>query len=241
LVFLCTIILPVNFEESKFEHIMDEIRIECDKFNINFAGGHTEINKIVTSPIISGFMVGRCKKEELRGAFNAKDGDILIITKGVSVEGTSIIAELKSKDVIEKYGLDFYDKCISYKNRLSVLNEARIARKMAHAMHDLTEGGLVNGLYEIAVASEVSIDVNVLPIIPECKILCELFGLNPLGLITAGSLAITTDKKELTDLLKSKGFDVFEIGRIIKDGKKDVRYNGKVLKTYDKDEIVKIF
>jgi len=43
-------------------------------------------------------MVGKCKKEELRGAFNAKDGDILIVTKGVSVEGTSIIAELNQKN-----------------------------------------------------------------------------------------------------------------------------------------------
>jgi hydrogenase maturation factor len=238
--FLCTIILPANFEESKFENIMDEISNECNKFNINFGGGHTEINNIVSSPIICGFMVGKCKKEELRGAFNAKDGDTLIITKGVSVEGTSIIAELKSKDIIEKYGLDFYNKCISYKNKLSVLNEAKIARSMANAMHDLTEGGLVNGLYEIAVASEVSIDINFLPIIPECKILCDYFGIDPLGLITAGTLAITTDKKNLKDILKSEGFDVFEIGKITKDGKKEVRCNGKVLKTFNSDEIVKL-
>ena len=76
--FLCTIILPVGFEEKIFEGIMDEIKKECERFKINFGGGHTEINKIVKSPVICGFMVGKCKKEELRGSFNAKDGDILI-------------------------------------------------------------------------------------------------------------------------------------------------------------------
>lgn len=239
--FLCTIILPIGFEQNSFEDIMEEIKKECEKFKINFGGGHTEINKIVNNPVICGFMVGKCKKEELRGAFNAKDGDILIVTKGVSVEGTSIIAELKSKEIIEQYGLEFYKKCISYKSKLSVLDEARIARTMSNAMHDITEGGLINGLYEIAEASDVSIDIDYFPIIPECKILCDSLGIDPLGLITAGTLAITTAKKDLKDVLKNNGIEVFEIGKIIKDGKKEVRYKGVVQEIFDKDEIVKFF
>jgi hydrogenase maturation factor len=239
--FLCTIILPVGFEEKIFEGIMDEIKKECERFKINFGGGHTEINKIVKSPVICGFMVGKCKKEELRGSFNAKDGDILIVTKGISVEGTSIIAESKSKEIIEQYGVEFYKKCISYRSKLSVLSEARIARAMSNAMHDITEGGLINGLYEIAEASDVSIDIDCFPIIPECKILCDSLGINPLGLITAGTLAITTDKRDLKDVLKNNGIEVFEIGKIVKDGKKEVRYKGVVQEIFNKDEIVKFF
>ena len=239
--FLCTIILPVDFAQNTFEYIMDEIKGECENFKINFAGGHTEINKIVNSPVICGFMVGKCKKDELRGAFNAKDGDILIITKGVSVEGTSIIAESKAREIAEQYGAKFYKKCTLYKDRLSVLEEARLARPLSNAMHDITEGGLINGLYEIAVASDVSIEVDYFPVIPECKILCDALHINPLGLISAGTLAITTKNKNLKDILINNGIEAFEIGRIIKDGKNEVRYKGSVQEIFKNDEIVKLF
>jgi hydrogenase maturation factor len=239
--FLCTIILPLNCSEDTFEHIMDEIREECEKFKINFGGGHTEVNRVVNSPVICGFMVGNCKKDELRGAFNAKDGDIVIITKGVSVEGTSIIAELKAKEIIEQYGLEFYKNCVAYKNKLSVLDEARIARPLSNAMHDITEGGIINGLYEISVASNVSIEIDYFPIIQECKIICEAFNINPLGLISAGTLAITTSHNHLKDILINSGIEAFEIGRIVNDGKKEVRYKGKVQEIFEKDEIVKLF
>lgn len=239
--FLCTIILPVDFTQKSFECIMDEIKEECERFKINFGGGHTEINEIVNSPVICGFMVGKCKKDELRGAFNAKDGDILIITKGVSVEGTSIIAEFKAREIVERYGAEFYKKCMLYKDRLSVLDEAIIARPLCNAMHDITEGGIINGLYEIAVASDVSIDIDYFPVIPECKILCEALQLNPLGLITAGTLAITTDRKGLKDILTDNGIEVFEIGKIIKDGKNEVRYKGIKQEIFKNDEVVKLF
>jgi hydrogenase maturation factor len=239
--FLCTIILPVDCTENTFENIMDEIKEECEKFKINFGGGHTEINKVVNSPVICGFMVGKCKKDELRGSFNAQDGDALIITKGVSVEGTSIIVESKAKEIIEQYGSEFYKKCSLYKDRLSVLDEAKIARPFSHAMHDITEGGLINGLYEIAVASNVSIEIDFYPIIPECKILCDTLHINPLGLISAGTLAITTKNKNLKDILINNGIEAFEVGRVIKDGKNEVRYKGCVQDIFKNDEIVKLF
>ncbi|MDY6821393.1 MAG: AIR synthase-related protein [Deferribacterota bacterium] len=239
--FLSSIVLPKGYSQKQLEVIMAEIKSECEKYNINFGGGHTEINSVVNNPVIAGFMVGYCDKDDLRGSFNAKDGDIVIITKGVSIEGTSIIAEIKKNEVLEKFGSKFLKSVVELKNKLSVLEEARIARKYANAMHDITEGGLVNGLYEIAIASNVSIDLESLPIIDVSKILCDEYNIDPLGLITAGTLVITTSNKSLKDLLDENGVDAFEIGRVVSDAKKEVRYKGKVLEMFERDEIVKLF
>lgn len=238
--FTATILIPPDTEESILEVIMDEIKDGCEKYNINFAGGHTEISSIVTRPVISGFLAGKCEKNLLRGAFNAKDGDILLLTKGVSIEGTSIIAEKKNKEIVGRFGIEFYKKCIAYRDKLSVLTEAKIARESANAMHDITEGGLVNGLYEIAAASDVSIELHSLPVLPECKILCDIYNLNPLGLIASGSLAITTKNKELKKMIEKEGVETYEIGTIVKDGRKELRYNNSIMKIFDTDEITKV-
>jgi hydrogenase maturation factor len=238
--FMATILIPPKSTEEELENIMQELKAGCERFKINFAGGHTEINPIVIRPLISGFMVGKCRKDQLKGAFKAQDDDILLLTKGVSIEGTSIIAEIKKTEVIKRFGLGFYKKCLKYREKLSVLEEARLARNYANAMHDITEGGLVNGLYEIAVASGVSIELEELPILDECKLLCGTYKLNPLGLISAGTLAITTKKRELKDILKNNGIDVYQVGKLIKDGKTEVRYKGNPLVPFKADEILKI-
>ena len=238
--FMATIILPPKTKNTEFELIMSQIKECCEQFDINFGGGHTEINTIVDKPLISGFMVGRCPKDRLKGSFNAKDEDIVLLTKGVSVEGISIIAEYEKDRIINKFGPEFFDKCVSFKKKLSVAKEAYIASEDANAMHDVTEGGLINSLYEIAIASNVSIELSSLPVLDETKIICKEFGIDPLGLISSGSLLITTKNESLEIDLRNSNVETFRIGKVLKDNKKEVRFRGSILKMYDADEIIKI-
>ena len=238
--FMATIILPPKSREKELDTIMKEISNGCKRFKINFGGGHTEVNPIVKEPLISGFMVGRCKKSELRGSFNARDGDLVLLTKGVSIEGTTIIAEKRKKEIEKKWGKPFLERCQSFKKQLSVLKEAEIAKKSANGMHDVTEGGVINTLYEICVASEVSIEVESIPVFRETEELCKRFGLDPLGLISSGSLIITTKDPALLDRLEKSGIKTYNIGKVLKDGKNEVRMNGKVVKFFDRDEIIEM-
>jgi len=246
LFFMATIILPPDNEE--LESIMEEIYRGCKRYRISFGGGHTEINPIVNRPMISGFMVGICGKDELKGSFNAKDGDRVLITKGIGIEGTAIIAEKKRKEIELTFGKAFLKRALFYKKQLSVYKEAMIARKSANGMHDATEGGVLNALYEMCVASNVSMDIDDFPLSTETKELCNHFSLNPLGLISSGTLIITTKDESLKERIEKKGIRVYDIGVVRKDrdeegkgkGKREVRYRGKVLKPFDRDEIIKI-
>ena len=56
------------------------------------AGGHTEITPAVTQPVICGFMLGEAPTGHTVSASGAKPGDAVILTKGIAIEGTSILA-----------------------------------------------------------------------------------------------------------------------------------------------------
>jgi len=116
-------------------------------------------------------------------------------------------------------------------------------------MHDPTEGGLATGLYEIARASQVGmlIYAQKIPILPESKILCQEFGLNPLGTITSGTLLLTTkteNSKKILKTYKTKGIKASLIGKV-KDKTCGIKIevDGKItnLKYSEKDEITKLW
>jgi hydrogenase expression/formation protein HypE len=116
-------------------------------------------------------------------------------------------------------------------------------------MHDPTEGGLINGLIEMAWASEkeIEVDLEKVFIYKESRILCQEFGLNPLGVIASGALLLTLSSLDFSPLQKafkrsSIPFQV--IGKVKKGPARVLRIDQKrrkELKPLPCDEILKIF
>ena len=117
-------------------------------------------------------------------------------------------------------------------------------------MHDPTEGGLLTGIAEMAIASDIGIEIieEEITILPEPLELSKIFKLNPLNTISSGSLLIAMDKNdssEVIDLLKKNGIKAINIGEF------QSKSNGLVIKdkegqksrmVYSEiDEITKIF
>ena len=59
-----------------------------------------------------------------------------------------------------------------------------------HAMHDPTEGGLAAALHEMAEAADVGLMANrdAVPVLPECRSICQGLGLDPYALLASGAL-----------------------------------------------------
>ncbi|MBI3753424.1 MAG: hydrogenase expression/formation protein [Deltaproteobacteria bacterium] len=252
--FLATILLPAGKADAKMaEKIFSQLSHACKRLNISFCGGHTEITSGIDRPIVIGQMLGEVRKDKLVTAQGAKIGDDIILTKGIAIEATSIMAREKRKEIEKKFGKRFVNRCKDFikKPGINVLKESGIAVRFGnvHAMHDPTEGGLATGLHELAIASEVGIivDRDRIPIFPECRKLCDYFGINPLGAIASGSLLISVDAKDAAAALaglKKNGINASIIGKVV-DRKKGVKVleNGKLknLKLFERDEITKIF
>ncbi|MFX1411979.1 MAG: AIR synthase-related protein, partial [Promethearchaeota archaeon] len=218
-------------------------------------GGHTEITLGLERPIVVGSLLGEVEKEKLVLTSGAEPGDALILTKGIFIEGTSIIGREKEKILLEKEcSLDFIKNCKNYlyDPGISVLKEALIANQNFHikSMHDPTEGGLACGIAEMMIASNtgVLIDEKKINILPEPLVLSKIFNLNPLSTISSGSLLIAIEQKhssELIDLLKKNKIHAEKIGEFLSKerGWKIKHRDGKIksLKYSENDEITKIF
>ena len=116
-------------------------------------------------------------------------------------------------------------------------------------MHDPTEGGIATGLWELAAAAGVGLEIlaDQLPINPDCRALCERFDLDPLGIIASGSLLLTVDSQRthaLREALEMAGIQVTIIGRV-QLSTYGVRLISQTrdqpLPTFDRDEIAKLF
>ncbi len=252
--FQATILLPENkTTEELVDGIFGQISRACNELNVAVIGGHTEISYDLNRPIVVGCMLGEVKKEKLVSTSGARIGDTVILTKGIVIEGTSIIAREKEAELREKgYEENFIQKCQNflYSPGLSVVKDALLANQVGvHSMHDPTEGGLAAGLYEVALASQVGLLVKEenIPILEETKVLCREYGLDPLRTITSGALLIVAPEKnsrKIISLLGRNGIMASIIGevrdrdfgiKLATDGRLgDLRFSAK-------DEITKIF
>ena len=254
--FLTTILLPAKkTNEDLIEKIFKDLHDTCKSLKITMIGGHTEVTSNLDRPIVVGSLLGEVEKHKLVKTSGAKINDALILTKGIFIEGTSIIAREKENLLLDK-GLDqnFINRCKQFLHDpgISVFKDALVSNDnfKVNSMHDITEGGLATGIAEIAIASDLGTIIyeDKIKVLPEAAKLSEIFGLNPYGTISSGSLLISINQKDsikLVDLLRQNGIDSEIIGKIVKknEGLKIITKNNEnqPLLFSEVDEILKIF
>ncbi|MCS7233305.1 MAG: AIR synthase family protein [Synergistetes bacterium] len=199
--FITTIIVPESWNENALENLMREIDRECKKIKISLIGGHTEVTKKFKYPILSGTMFGFAPK--LMKADNIRPGDKIILTKGAGIEGTSILARVFKEELSKVLKETELIEALELKEKISVVEEARILRKWAVFMHDPTEGGILGGLYELKLRSGLNININLedIPIPQITQKICSYFKIDPLKLIGSGALLAVIPESDIEDAI----------------------------------------
>lgn len=210
-----TLILPPSCGERRAAEIMGEIHDECVAQGISIAGGHTELNDRYDHPVIMGALIGMA--DRVLRATDLKQGDVLMVTKHVGIEGMSILA-MDRPDLLQ----DFFSEeetaeIVSWADKTSVLEESRVVRHLAKFMHDPTEGGFMGGVGEISVLSGLVavIDRDSVPIHPLTRRAAEKLGFDPLSLIASGSLLIALSPEKADEakaLLEKAGVAATVVG-----------------------------
>lgn len=251
--FLVTLLLPegkTNWPEV--EGIFAQIDKACREIGVVLCGGHTEITYGLDRPLVVGHMLGEVEVEKLVVAENMRLGDKVILTKGIAIEGTALIAR-ERRELNEILGQDFIQRCraLLHSPGISILPEARLAQEVAHihAMHDPTEGGLATGLQEMAAAAQkgMIIEMEKIYILPETQNLCTTLGLNPLGLLASGALLIAAapeEAKKIVSALKKAGIPAEIIGEVAdrRQGVKLIKKREEIdLPFFPRDEVARLF
>ncbi len=252
--FLCTLLLPEAVTgEAIVRNIFSQINKACQELGISFCGGHTEVTHGLNRPILIGQMLGEVEKQKLVNNKNAEAGDDILLTKGIAIEATSVIAREKGQQLIDFFPDELIERCKNfiYEPGISVLKEAHLAVAIGgvKAMHDPTEGGLATGLHELANCTGCGLKIvyKDIPLLAEAKLLCDQFELNILGVIASGALLIISEKHataKIIKALKENNINVKNIGKLT-----DPQFGIKILvdeeeinlPEFYQDEITKLF
>jgi len=225
---LITLLLPEkNTTVQVIEYITDQLIMATKEYDITIIGGHTEVTNGIDRPILSVTLIGTVDKDKLITPIGAEIGDKVFLTKEIAIETVSIISNDFSDKLSKHLNEQDLKKAQSYlfDPGISIYKEARLLRDGCgvSAMHDPTEGGLAAALWELSIASNKTLLVNLdkVPISELTSKICSLFSINPLNSISSGALLFTAkaeNSKAIIDTLEKNQIPVFEIGYVSGDG-----------------------
>ncbi|HSE92852.1 MAG TPA: AIR synthase family protein, partial [Methylomirabilota bacterium] len=224
--FLATLLLPEGrTTDESVGRLFDQLGEACAELDVALVGGHTEVTYGLDRPIVAGAMLGEVAKDRLVTTGGARVGDVVLMTKGVPLEGAAIIAREREADLLARgvpAAVVARARRLLRAPGLSVVPEAELAMELAevHAMHDPTEGGIATALRELADAAGVGlrIDADRIIVLPEGRALCAAFGLDPLGTIASGALLLTmspADAATVIHALAREAIDGHYIGQVV--------------------------
>ena len=227
---LLTVLLPKESTEDTLSDIMTGAYEAAKEIGIEILGGHTEVTAVVNKPVISAAVIGRTDKKGFIATGGAEIGQDVIMTKWAGLEGTVIIAKEYEEILSKKIKKEFLENAKSMKGFLSVVKEGRIGKKLgATAMHDVTEGGILGGVWEVADCSGkgILIELEKIPIKEETKAICQAAKISPYELISSGSMIMTAfEGEKIVSALAQKGIESTIIGKITQ-GEKWILKNGQ--------------
>jgi len=237
---MLTVLLPPSATEEEVEEIARQADEAAKELGIQIIGGHTEVTEAVTQPLISAVAIGRAESKEtdrtgiplglsqrgdkpmrnsrLRSALTP--GDLLVVTKKLALEGTALAAEQKAKELRPYLTEEEIARAKAMLDRISVVKEGVIAGRMGvKAMHDVTEGGVLGAVWEICTRYDAGaeIEADALPFDEVTMTVCAVLGLDPMRLISSGSMLICLSQEQwetLESLLSENGIEVCVIGRV---------------------------
>jgi hydrogenase expression/formation protein HypE len=249
--FLATILLPEGSTHEMAESIFGQIQETCTELGIEIVGGHTEITIGLDRPIVAGAMLGEVEHDRLVRPDGARPGDALILTKGIAIEGTSVLAHEAAARLTDLgISRDVLSRASEYilSPGISVVAEAKAAcgSVEVHAMHDPTEGGLATALHEMAEAcgAGITIEAGAVDVLPETLEVCEVTALDPMGLLASGSLLIAVADDECASAIRaieSVGVQARRLGTITGKGAGVIMMDeeGTVVPRFATDEVAR--
>ena len=260
--FLATVLLPEGAAPELAEEIFEQVRSACEELGVVPVGGHIEITIGLQRPIVSGAMLAETTREALVRPDGARAGDHLVLTKGIALEGTALLARdaaqaLRTRGVspeeieaaarlLVRPGISVVPEALAACRVVQPGRRRAAASRAVHALHDPTEGGLATALVELAQASGLGVRLRRgdVPILPETAAVCGALGLDPMGLLASGALLIAVAREgcdAVCDAVRAEGMAAACIGELA-PGREDVimdSQNAEPLPRFERDELAR--
>lgn len=234
--FSSCMLLPRDADRALVERVCTQMDQAARQLKMAIIGGHCEITSGIEHPLVIGCSIGLADNGKYVTSSGAEVGNKIILTKGAGIEGTAILATDRRENLRQVFNEGFLQKAETFFTEISVVKDALTAFRTGGvlAMHDPTEGGVAGGLHELADASNVGFYVRDKEILipEETRKICAHFEIDPLQLISSGSLLIATREektKKIVSKLSQNNIHASVIGELTKPtlGRKIVTREGK--------------
>ncbi|MDA4124327.1 MAG: AIR synthase-related protein [Thaumarchaeota archaeon] len=189
------VLLAEQSDVAYVRRLAQEMDAAAKELGIAIVGGHTEVTPGLMRPIIVVTAFSFVNRYVSSG--DAREGDILLMTKTAGIEGTAAIA---GGDVASAAGISkaVARSAAKFVSQMSIVDEAVAGFQTGavHAMHDCTEGGVLGAAFEMSLASGLGfrLEEQLVPVADVTRILCERLSLDPLKLIGSGSLLLAVER-----------------------------------------------
>ena len=224
---MLTVLLPPDTTEEEVEEIARQANEAAKELGIQIIGGHTEVTDAVNQPVISAVAIGRAPKRgqgnDCPGA-SLHSGDLIVVTKKLALEGTALAVEQREEELRSYLTEEEIGHAKAMMDHISVVKEGVIAGRIGvDVMHDVTEGGALGAVWEVCARAGAGavIEAGALPFDPVTMTVCAALELDPMRLISSGSMLMCVSGK-LWEILKEKlaeeGIEASVIGRVTEAG-----------------------
>jgi len=249
--FLCVTLLPEGACDAVLEEIMGQMDAACREVGVSLIGGHTETTPGLDRPILVGLMMGETAKGRYVTTGGAVPGDAVIMTKAAGIEGTAVLATDLADVLQDRVEEAVLSQAEAMLRSISVVPEALKAVDVGgvHSLHDPTEGGVLNGIWEMIEAAGTGVIINekAIPVEPQTRLICDALGIDPLKLLGSGALLMAAEPRkagEIVAALKDLGVEASVIGEIKhrQEGRILVMRDGSrtVIEAVDQDHLYKV-
>lgn len=242
-----SILLPPYAYESRLKSMVEFAEQVAEKQNIQILNVKAQVSPVITKAVVTVVGVGMLKEGELLQSSMGKANQDIVMTNWIALEGMLRIVREKKEELGQRFVPAFMSQISLLEQNLFADKELKLAKNHGvSAMHQITDGGILAALWNMAEASDIGVEVDLkkIAVKQETIEICEYFQLNPYQMTSAGSVLLMTDNgKELVDLLVKNGIQAKVIGRSTAT-KERVIFNQEEKRYIDRpaqDELLKIY
>lgn len=219
--------LPPAFPDDQLERYLEAMHVAWREMDVAVVTGHTGRYPGCAPTIVgAATVIGVGDEGRTVGREFVREGDRVLVTKGCAIEAAALAATCFPKRLRPKLPEGTIERLEPLLEQVSVVADCRAAVRAGvrdrgvSLMHDATEGGVVGGLFEVALSlgCDVRVERSKLPLSDDVRALCAALGIDPFTAISEGTLIATvrSDRaRAVVDEITEAGIEVADVGEVI--------------------------
>lgn len=244
--FLATFLIPPHYQWLDIREVFEDAGEAARKIGGVIVGGHTEVTPGLPRPIAVVTSIGYLLEKPVMTR-DARPGDAIYVIGRIGGEGAGVIAwDFEERLLSAGVKKDIIELAKGYIYDISVVEVALRLRKIVNSMHDATEGGILQAVREIAVASglRAEVDLDDVALEEPVEAITSATGVDPFKLLSSGCLVASVPphrEEELLSIARELGKPAIRIGEFSSGGPAVFVKRGGARYLLDRDVVDEIY